>query len=87
MESFVDRYCYDLPTRPATENKILVTGSTGFIGGELIPELVARGYQVRVMVRSFLPEYKERWPSVEIVIADVLRKNDGLNYSAQKNKY
>lgn len=72
MESFVDRYCYDLPTQPATENKILVTGSTGYIGGELIPELVARGYQIRVMVRSFLPEYKERWPSVEIVIADVL---------------
>jgi uncharacterized protein YbjT (DUF2867 family) len=72
MEFFVNRYCHDLPTRPATENKILVTGSTGYIGGELIPELVARGYQVRVMVRSFLPEYKERWPSVEIVIADAL---------------
>jgi len=72
MGLFVDRYCYDLPTQPATENKILVTGSTGYIGGELIPELVARDYQVRVMVRSFLPEYKELWPSVEIVIADVL---------------
>lgn len=72
MEAYPTRYCYDLPTQPATDNKILVTGATGYVGGELIPELVARGYQVRLMVRSFLPHYQERWPSVEIVIADAL---------------
>jgi uncharacterized protein YbjT (DUF2867 family) len=72
METDIEQYCYDLPTKPATKNKILVTGATGYIGGQLIPELVARGYQVRVMVRSLLPEYQERWPTVEIVVADVL---------------
>lgn len=72
MKTNLDRYCYELPTQPVTENKILVTGATGYIGGELVPELVARGYQVRIVVRSLLPEYKERWPNVEIVVADVL---------------
>ncbi len=75
MKPNLDRYCYDLPTHPVVENKILITGATGFIGGELIPELVARGYSVRALVRTHLPEFKERWPSVEIVVGDV------LNYS------
>ena len=72
METILDRYCYDLPTQPIGEHKILVTGASGYIGGELFPELISRGYKVRVMVRSFLPEYKERWPNVEIVVADIL---------------
>lgn len=72
MEANLDRFCYDLPTEPATKNKVLVTGGTGYIGGELIPELMARGYYVRVLVRSFSPKFKERWPSVEVVVADIL---------------
>lgn len=76
MDVYPDLFCYDLPTQPAIANKILVTGATGYIGGELVPELVARGYQVRVMVRSFSPEHKRRWPGVEIVIADALEYDD-----------
>ncbi len=72
MASHSDQYCIDLPTVPATENKILVTGASGFIGGELIPELIARGYKLRIMVRSNVAMYRERWPSVEVVVADVL---------------
>ena len=72
MDVSLDRYCYDLPTKPLVGKKILVTGATGYIGGELIPELVSRGYQVRVMVRKLLVEYKERWPKSEIVVADAL---------------
>src|SRR4051794_16935494 len=30
----------------------LVTGATGYIGGRLVPELLARGYRVRVMTRT-----------------------------------
>ena len=30
----------------------LVTGATGYIGGRLVPELLDRGYRVRVMTRS-----------------------------------
>jgi uncharacterized protein YbjT (DUF2867 family) len=31
---------------------ILVTGATGYIGGRLVPTLVARGYRVRVLARD-----------------------------------
>ena len=72
MRTYLDPFCRDLPTQPVTSQKILVTGATGYIGGELIPELIARGYDVRVMVRSLSPEYQQRWPGVEIVVADAL---------------
>ena len=68
-----DLYCQDLHTAPRTDlGTILVTGASGYIGGRLVPELVARGYKVRVMVRSFSPQDRERWPGVEIVTGDAL---------------
>ena len=64
-------YCQDLPTTPdASIGTVLVTGGTGYIGGRLVPELMARGYRVRVMVRAFSPEYAKKWPKAEIVVAD-----------------
>jgi uncharacterized protein YbjT (DUF2867 family) len=67
-------FCHDLPSRPKPEiGKILVTGASGYIGGRLVPELLARGYHVRVMVRAESPEYKERWTDAEIVVADALK--------------
>lgn len=69
-----DLFCHDLTSRPRPEiGKVLVTGATGYIGGRLVPELLARGYQVRVLVRSSSPDYKERWPGAEIVMADALK--------------
>lgn len=68
-------FCHDLPSTPVPEiGKILVTGATGYIGGRLIPELLHRGYDVRIMVRAMSPEYEERWPGAEIVVADVLEE-------------
>jgi uncharacterized protein YbjT (DUF2867 family) len=65
--------CHDLPSRPQPEmGKILVTGATGYIGGRLVPELLARGYRVRVMVRAASDEYEDRWPGAEILVADAL---------------
>ncbi|QDU32378.1 NmrA-like family protein [Poriferisphaera corsica] len=32
--------------------KILVTGATGYIGGRLVPKLLAAGHQVRILVRD-----------------------------------
>ena len=51
---------------------ILVAGATGYIGGRLVPELIGRGYKVRVMVRAPSPEHAERWPEAEVVVADAL---------------
>lgn len=68
-----DLFCHDLTSSPQPEiGKILVTGATGYIGGRLVPELLYRGYQVRVMVRAASPEHKELWPDAEIVVADAL---------------
>lgn len=68
-----DHYCRDLKTLPQPGlGKILVTGATGYIGGRLVPELLDRGYDVRIMVRDMEPELEERWPGVEIVQGDAL---------------
>lgn len=68
-----DRYSDELQTTPQPQlGKILVTGATGYVGGRLVPELLARGYDVRVMVRAISPELRDRWPKVEIVVADAL---------------
>ena len=68
-----DLLCDDLPSRPDPNmGRILVTGASGYIGGRLVPELIARGYQVCVMVRADSPEYKRAWPEAEVVVADAL---------------
>ena len=68
-------YCTSLPTKPKKKiGKILVTGASGYIGGRLTPELIARGYKVRIMVRAFSSEYKRQWPKAEIVVADAFNK-------------
>ncbi len=65
--------CKNLLTNPQPElGTILVTGATGYVGGRLIPELLARGYKVRVMARVSSNEIEGRWPNVEIVAADAL---------------
>jgi uncharacterized protein YbjT (DUF2867 family) len=68
-------YCKDLPTKPDCEiGKILVTGASGYVGGRLVKELIARGYDIRAMVRSDTAQFIERWPDIEVI------KTDALNY-------
>jgi uncharacterized protein YbjT (DUF2867 family) len=68
-----DLFCNNLPSRPQPElGRILVTGATGYVGGRLVPELLARGYRVRVMVRAASDEHEQRWPGAEVVVADAL---------------
>ena len=51
--------------------RCLVTGATGYVGGRLIPELLAKGYDVRVLVRSPEKLRDIPWSSeVEIVTGD-----------------
>jgi uncharacterized protein YbjT (DUF2867 family) len=48
-----------------------VTGATGYVGGRLVPELLAAGHQVRVMVRSPDRVRERAWAAdVEIAKAD-----------------
>ncbi|TFV85701.1 SDR family oxidoreductase [Blastococcus sp. CT_GayMR16] len=56
---------------PDASKLCLVTGATGYIGGRLVPELLAAGHRVRVMTRS--PDRLRDHPwagQVEIVRAD-----------------
>ena len=68
-------FCHNLPTEPQPGiGKILVTGACGYIGGRLVPELLTRGYRVRIMVRGTTP--KCNWPEAEMVVADALEYNE-----------
>jgi uncharacterized protein YbjT (DUF2867 family) len=55
------------------EMRILVTGATGYVGGRLVPQLLARGHAVRCMVRDPSRLQGRPWAAqVEIVRGDVL---------------
>lgn len=52
--------------------RVLVTGSTGYIGGRLVPELLARAHEVRCMARTPAKLDGRSWrDDVEVVEADV----------------
>jgi nucleoside-diphosphate-sugar epimerase len=60
---------------------VLVTGGTGYIGGEVIDQLLARGYTVHTTVRNRAksePRLHARWPGdrLEVFEADLL-SDDG----------
>lgn len=58
--------------------RVLVTGGAGYIGSVLVPKLLARGHDVRVLDRMFwgLPHYANE-PGVELINADVRRIPEG----------
>ena len=52
---------------------ILVAGATGYVGGRLIPRLLAAGYRIRAMGRSLDKMAFRQWachPGVELVQGD-----------------
>ncbi len=52
--------------------RVLVTGATGYIGGRLVPRLVAAGHQVRCLTRSPRRLTDVPWASdVEVVAGDL----------------
>jgi uncharacterized protein YbjT (DUF2867 family) len=53
-------------------SRVLVTGASGYIGGRLVPELLARGHTVRVLVREPRKLDAAEWrDDVEIVRGDI----------------
>ena len=51
--------------------RILVTGATGYIGGRLVPRLLAQGHQVRCIARNPSHLAGRPWPDVEIIQGDL----------------
>src|SRR5437588_9218486 len=55
--------------RPTT---VLLAGATGYVGGRLVPRLLAAGYRVRVLVRDPDRLQGRAWlPQMEVVRGDV----------------
>ena len=63
------------PERPMSDqNRILVTGATGYIGARLVPRLLAAGYPVRLLVRDPTRLGGRAWvDQVEVCTGDVLK--------------
>jgi len=52
--------------------KVLVTGATGYIGGRLVPRLLDRGHDVRIMVRDPARIADKSWAGqVDVVRGDI----------------
>jgi uncharacterized protein YbjT (DUF2867 family) len=56
----------------ADSQLILVTGATGYVGGRLVPRLLAAGYRVRCLARDPARLAGRAWADVEVIAGDVL---------------
>lgn len=57
-----------------TKKTIMVTGATGYIGGRLVPRLLDKGYNVRVLARDTTRLVGREWlDDVEVYEGDVLK--------------
>ncbi|MGN6176189.1 MAG: NAD(P)H-binding protein, partial [Streptosporangiaceae bacterium] len=57
----------------ASPLRCLVTGASGYIGGRLVPELLAAGYGVRCMARDRGKLAGRSWSGdVEVAVADAM---------------
>ena len=61
--------------------RVMLTGATGFVGGNLLELLSRRGFQVRCLVRPGGEKFLPRDPSVEVVRGD-LRAPDSVEACA-----
>lgn len=57
--------------------RTLVTGATGYVGGRLVPALLAAGHEIRVLVRDEAKARAHLWADdVEIVVGDATEADD-----------
>ena len=64
-----------LPAKAADPRPVLVSGATGYVGGRLVPRLLAAGHAVRCLVRDARKLVDRPWsadPRVEIRQVDLL---------------
>lgn len=67
----------DLHLRSGNGRRVFVTGATGYVGGRLIPELLAAGFTVRALARNVGHLENRPWSSdVETVEADLQNPAD-----------
>lgn len=60
-------------THTSSTKPILITGATGYVGGNLVPRLLEEGYRVRVLVRDPEKLRAKPWRSdVEVFKGDVI---------------
>ena len=70
----MDTSAVESTSRPRGERLILVSGATGYVGGRLVPRLLAAGHRVRCLVRDPSRLQGRSWLSqIEVATGDVLR--------------
>ncbi|MGQ3685906.1 MAG: NAD(P)H-binding protein [Candidatus Loosdrechtia sp.] len=71
-------------TEDKPDNRILVIGATGFIGGRLVSELIKKNMKLKLLVRnpSKLSPALLKHELIEVVKGDIL-KNEGLHEAVQ----
>ena len=71
----------------SNQELIAVTGSTGYVGGRLVPRLLESGYRVRCVTRSKESLANRFWSDqVDIVEADLQNKDQTLTALADANR-
>ena len=65
-----------------TAKRVLVTGSTGYVGGRLVPRLLAAGHDVRVLVRSPQKLTDVPWAGQVEIVEGSLQDRDAMRRAA-----
>ncbi|HRI20719.1 MAG TPA: NAD-dependent epimerase/dehydratase family protein [Panacibacter sp.] len=70
----------DSTNKNKTPESILVTGATGLVGSHLLKVLVSKGYSVKALYRTFVPEYDgaEKIDWVQCDILDIVSLEEAM---------